>query len=97
MIGKYLTGIIFLSDTYKYYQTSTNIDETMKTIIQIHKEGKYYVATDLITNVADQGKTKAEAVANLKKGVEEHYKILMEIAKKEGKASLLDMKKEDFL
>ena len=37
----------------------------MKTIIQVHKEGKYYVATDVITNIADQGKTRAEAVANL--------------------------------
>ena len=70
--------------------------EIMKTIIQVHKEGKYYVATDLITNVADQGKTRAEAVANLKKGLEEHYKILMEIAKKEGKASLLDIEVERY-
>jgi hypothetical protein len=30
----------------------------MKTRIQIHKEGKYFVAIDLITNVADQGITK---------------------------------------
>ena len=29
----------------------------MKTIIQIHKQGKYFVAADLITNVADQGLT----------------------------------------
>jgi len=83
-------------DIYKYYQTSTNICETMKTIIQVHKEGKYYVVTDLITNVADQGKNKSEAVANLKKGLEEHYKILMEIAKKEGKASLLDIEVERY-
>jgi hypothetical protein len=27
----------------------------MKTFIQIHKEGKFFVAVDLITNVADQG------------------------------------------
>ena len=33
----------------------------MKTIIQLHKEGKYFIATDLITNVADQGLTEAEA------------------------------------
>ena len=49
----------------------------MKTIIQIHKEGKYFVAVDLITNVADQGFTEEKAVANLKKGLEEHYQLLM--------------------
>ena len=54
----------------------------MKTIIQIHKEGKYFVASDLITNVADQGLTEEEALANLKKGLEEHYQILMELAPK---------------
>ncbi len=48
----------------------------MKIIMQVHKEGKYYVATDLITNVADQWGNRAEAVANLKKGLEEHCDIL---------------------
>jgi predicted RNase H-like HicB family nuclease len=51
----------------------------MKAIIQVHKEGKFYVATDLVTNVADQGPTEAKAVSNLKKGLEEHYQILMEL------------------
>ena len=54
----------------------------MKTIIQIHKEDKYFVAVDLITNLADQGLTETEAVANLKKGLVEHYQILMELAPK---------------
>jgi len=27
----------------------------MQTIIQVHKEGKFYVAVDLVTKVADQG------------------------------------------
>jgi predicted RNase H-like HicB family nuclease len=54
----------------------------MKTSIQIHKDGKYYVAVDLITNVADQGLTEAAAVANLKQGLEEHYQILRELAPK---------------
>lgn len=31
------------------------IHEVIKTFIQIHKEGKFFVAIDLITNVADQG------------------------------------------
>ncbi len=55
----------------------------MKTIIQIHKEGKYFIASDLISNVADQGLTEKEALANLKKGLEEHYQILMELAPKD--------------
>ncbi|MBN2219013.1 MAG: hypothetical protein JW697_01910 [Kosmotogaceae bacterium] len=54
--------------------------ESMKTIIQIHKESKYYVAVDLVTNGADQGLTEAEAVSNLKKGLEEQYQILTKLA-----------------
>ncbi|MDP2767253.1 MAG: hypothetical protein Q8O41_07370 [Candidatus Methanoperedens sp.] len=68
----------------------------MKTIIQIHKEGKYFVAIDLITNVADQGLTEEEAVANLKKGLEEHYQILMELAPKSKKLSFLDIDIEKY-
>lgn len=50
----------------------------MKNIIQIHKEEKYFVSIDLITNVADQGLTE-EALANLKKGLEEHNQVLREL------------------
>ena len=52
----------------------------MKTTIQIYKEGKYFVAVDISTNVVDQGLTEEEAIKNLKKGLEEHYQILMELA-----------------
>ena len=45
----------------------------MKTLIEVHKEGKYFVAVDLLTNVADQGLSEKEAVQNLKEGLEEHY------------------------
>ena len=38
----------------------------MKAVIAVKKEGKFYVATDLVTNVADQGSTEDEAIANLK-------------------------------
>ena len=51
----------------------------MKTIIQTHKEGKYFIASDLITNVVDQGLTEEEALANLKKGLEEHHQFLRSI------------------
>ena len=68
----------------------------MKTIIQIHKEGKYFIAMDIITNVADQGLTEDEAIANLKKGLEEHYQILMELAPKDQKISFLDINVEKY-
>ena len=63
----------------------------MKTITQIHREEKYFVAVDLLTSIADQGLTEEEAVANLKKGLEEHYQILMELAPKNHKISFLDL------
>ena len=68
----------------------------MKTIIQIHKEGKYFIAVDLITNVADQGLTEDKAIANLKKGLEEHYQILMELAPKDQKISFLNINVEKY-
>jgi predicted RNase H-like HicB family nuclease len=68
----------------------------MKTLIQIHKEGKYFVAIDLITNVADQGLTESDAVSNLKKGLEEHYQVLLELAPKGRKLSFLDIEVEQF-
>ena len=68
----------------------------MKTIIQIHKEEKYFVAVDLLTNVADQGLTEEEAIQNLKKGLEEHYQILMELSPKDRKLSFLDIEVEKY-
>jgi len=50
----------------------------------------------LITNVADQGLTEEEALANLKKGLEEHYQILMELAPKDQKFSFLDIEVEKY-
>ena len=47
----------------------------MKTLIEVHKEGKYFIAVDLLTNVADQGLSEEVAVQNLKKGLEEHYQL----------------------
>ena len=70
-----IEGISYIK---KYVQMGDN----MKTLIQIHKEEKYFVAIDLITNVADQGLTESEAISNLKKGLEEHYQALLELAPK---------------
>ncbi|MCS4540745.1 MAG: hypothetical protein HY929_00250 [Euryarchaeota archaeon] len=69
----------------------------MRTVIQVYKEDKYFVAVDLVTNVADQGLTEEEAVANLKKGLEEHYQILMELSPKDRKISFLDIEVEKYV
>jgi len=70
---------------------------SMKTIIQVHKESKFYIVEDLITNVADQGRTEKEAVRNLKKGLEEHYRLLMELTPKDRKLSFIDIEVEKYL
>ena len=52
----------------------------MKAVIDVKKEGKWYVVTDLVTHVADQGRTREEALNNLMKGLREHYELLLELA-----------------
>ena len=69
----------------------------MKTIIQVHKEGKWYIAVDLITNVADQGLTEQEALKNLKTGLEEHYELLMRLAPKKRKTTFLNIEVEKYV
>ena len=66
----------------------------MKAVISVQKEGKFYVATDLVTNVADQGSTEDEAISRLKQGLEEHYQILMELAPKGSKTSFIEIEVE---
>jgi len=68
----------------------------LKAVISVTKEGKFYVASDLVTHVADQGLTEKIALANLKKGLEEHYQILMEMAPKGSKMSLIEIEVESF-
>jgi len=69
----------------------------MKAVISVQKDGKYYVATDLVTNVADQGLTEEEAISRLKKGLEEHYQILMEMTPKDSKTSFIDIEVEKYV
>lgn len=52
----------------------------MKTDICVLREGKFFVAVDSVSSVADQGRTEAEALSNLKKGLGEHYKSLKELS-----------------
>jgi predicted RNase H-like HicB family nuclease len=78
---------------------TSNIDYTgegLKAVITVKKEGKFYVATDIVTNVADQGSTEKEAIARLKKGLEEHYQILMKLAPKGSKTSFIEIEVEKF-
>ena len=63
---------------------------SMKTLIEVHREGNYFVAIDLLTNVADQGDTEHEALQNLKKGLEEHYQLLIELTPRDHKLTYLD-------
>ena len=69
----------------------------MKTLIQVHRDGKFYVAEDLITSVTDQGATEKEAVRNLKKGLEEHYGILIELTPKDRKLTFIDIEVEKYV
>jgi predicted RNase H-like HicB family nuclease len=55
----------------------------MKLPVEVHKEGKYFVAVDLLTNVADQGSSEEEALQNIRKGLREHYHLLIELTPKD--------------
>ena len=46
--------------------------------------------------MADQGLTEEEAISNLKKGLEEHYQILMEMAPKGSKTSFIEIEVERY-
>lgn len=69
----------------------------MKTLIDIHKEGRYFVAVDLLTNVADQGLSEEVAMQNLKKGLEEHYQLLIELTPQDHKLTYLDIEVDHFV
>ena len=69
----------------------------MKAIIQIQKEGKYYTATDIITNVADQGLTRDEAISNLKEGLELYYEGIIEHISKKKEISFLNIDVEPYV
>jgi len=51
----------------------------MKILVEIYREGRFFIARDLLTKIADQGLTENEAVQNLKKGVTDHYQLLVEL------------------
>ena len=63
----------------------------MKALIDVRKEGKWYVATDLVTHVADQGRTRKEAIGNLTKGLREHYALLLELGPKRRGSQVVEL------
>ena len=63
----------------------------MKAVVQVKKEGKWYVATDLVTHVADQGKTRKEALESLTKGLQEHYEVLLELAPRKKGTTIVEI------
>jgi len=67
----------------------------MKTLIEVHRDGKFFVAVDLSTNVADQGLSEKEALANLKRGLEEHYRLLVELTPEGHMLKFLDIEVEN--
>lgn len=62
----------------------------MKAVVDVTKEGRWYLATDLVTHVADQGRTREEAVDRLLKGLREHYGFLLEVAPRKPGISVLE-------
>lgn len=54
---------------YKYYMKVVMILNKKDNII-IEKEDNWYIAKCIDTNVASQGKTQEEAIANLKEAIE---------------------------
>ena len=70
---------------------------SMKTLIEVHKEGNYFVAVGLLTNVADQGTSEEEAVGNLKKGLEEHYQLLIDLTPSNHKLAYLDIEVDNLV
>jgi hypothetical protein len=63
----------------------------MKTLFEVHKEGKFFVAVDLLANAADQGSSEEEAVQNLQKGLEEHSHLLIGTTPSNHKLTCLDI------
>ena len=55
------------------------------------------MAVDLLTNVADQGLSEEEAVRNLKKGLEEHYQLLIELTPRDHTLTCLDIEVDNLV
>jgi len=69
----------------------------MKTLIEIYREGRFFIAKDLLTKIGDQGLTESEAVRNLKKGIEDHFQLLIEMNPPGHRLTWLDIEVENLV
>jgi hypothetical protein len=69
----------------------------MKILVEIYREGRFFLARDLLTTITDQGLTGSEAVQNLKKGVAEHCQLLVELNSPGHTLAWLDIEVENFV
>ena len=63
----------------------------MKILAEIYREGRFFIARDLQTKIADQGLTEDEAIRNLKQGLADHYQLLLEMNPPGHKLAYLDI------
>lgn len=63
----------------------------MNAIVEVRREGEWFVATDLVTQVVDQGKSRTEAVRRLQKGLRERYEALRALARKRANARIVEI------
>lgn len=63
----------------------------MKTVIDVKKDGRWFVATDLLTQVADQGPTRAAAIAGVKKALRERHEVLLRLVSKHPSMQVVDV------
>ena len=70
---------------------------TMKILVEIYREGRFFIARDLLTKIADQGLTENEAVQNLKKGIADHYQLLVEMNPPGHKLTYLDIEVDNLV
>lgn len=61
----------------------------MDTLVQTYQDGEWYVAVDLATDVADQGKTREEAISRLKIGLKEYYETHLKMLEKDKKFEII--------
>ncbi len=63
----------------------------MKTLIDLHREGGFVVAMDLLSGISDQGKSEKEALENLKQGLEDHFRLLIDMTPPEHTLSCMEI------
>jgi predicted RNase H-like HicB family nuclease len=80
-----------------YQERKKRSSLTMKILVEIYREGRFFIARDLLTKIADQGLTENEAVQNLKKGIADHYQLLVEMNLPGHKLTYLDIEVDNLV